>query len=126
MGAMLIGMATGFAAMFFVVVIQIIIALVLFIDARRHKMNALSWAVAGFLLNFWTVAVYIGVRIRMCFLKCPQCGAKIKASADYCPECYKLFKKFDDGAIAKKFILLSYPLMIVLMIIEELLAAFLH
>lgn len=105
MGAMLVGMATGIAAMIFAVVLQIIIALGLFIDAHRHKMKAVNWAIAGFIFHFWILPVYIIVRIKTANLKCVSCGKRVGENKDFCPECGTAVQKIDDGAIAKKFVL---------------------
>ncbi len=111
MGAMLVGMATGIAAMIFSIVVSAVIALILFIDARRHKMKALNWAIAGLLFNFWVVPVYIIARIRLATLKCKVCGAKVGPNVNFCLFCGAAVEKPDDGNLAKRFVIYAVGIM---------------
>lgn len=123
MGAMLVGMITGMAAMAFAVTIQIIITVILFIDAYRHNMKAVRWAIAGFMFNFWSLPVYIIVRIKMANPKCKSCGEKLRADQNFCPVCGTAVKKIDDGAIAKKFILYAILASVVICVLGEICTA---
>lgn len=105
MGAMLIGMVTGGIAMVCLVAMIILYAAIIFIDAYRHKMKAVLWAVMALLFNLWSLPVYIIVRIKMANLKCASCGTKVGSKKLFCPECGTEVKKIDDGAIAKKVIM---------------------
>lgn len=118
MGAMLVGMATGLMAMFFIAVEKIIIAVALFVIAHRQGMNAVKWAVAGFLLDFWTILVYIIVRIKIANLKCASCGEKVGKNAEFCPNCGERVKKIDDGEIAKKFVLYVCLIMVIIVVAD--------
>lgn len=106
MGAMLIGMVTGFAAMaflcLFIFVERIIITVILFFIARRQGMKAVKWAVGGFFFGFLAVADYIYVIYKMSSRKCPSCGAKAGRKADFCMNCGAAVEKSDEGAIVKK------------------------
>lgn len=105
MGAMLIGMVTGGIAMVCLVAMIILYAAIIFIDAYRHKMKAVLWAVMALLFNLWSLPVYIIVRIKMANLKCASCGTKVGSKKLFCTECGTEVKKIDDGAIAKKVIM---------------------
>ncbi len=105
MFAMLVGMVTGVMAMAGIIIEKIIIAAALFFVARRQGMNAPNWLIAGVLLDFWTVLVYIIVRIKIAKQKCASCGERVGKAAVYCSNCGEKVKKIDDGAIAKKFVL---------------------
>lgn len=105
MGAMLIGMVTGGIAMACFVAITIVYAAIIFIDAYRHKMKAVIWTVMALLFNFWSLPVYIIVRIKIANLKCTSCGTKVGSKKLFCPECGTQVKRIDDGTIAKKVIL---------------------
>lgn len=105
MGAMLIGMITGGIAWICCIAISLLLAVVIFIDAYRHKMKAVIWAVMALLFNFYAVLVYIIVRIKIARLKCGSCGTRVGENKAFCPECGTEVKKIDDGAIAKKVVL---------------------
>lgn len=105
MGAMLIGMVTGGIMMAYIIVSTVIYAVIIFIDAYRHKMKAVLWAVMALLFNLWSLPVYIIVRIKIARLKCGSCGAKVKNNENFCTGCGNAVRKIDDGAIAKKVIL---------------------
>ena len=105
MDAMLIGLITGGAVMAFIVVITVVYAVVIFIDAYCHKMKAFLWGLMALLFNFWSLPVYIFVRIKIARMKCGSCGTKVKNTQSFCTECGNAVKKIDDGAIAKKVIL---------------------
>ncbi len=105
LGAMIIGMITGGIAMIFFAVTVIILAVIIYFDARRHNMKAILWAVMALLFNFYSLPVYIFVRIKIATLKCSACGVKVGEGKNFCPECGAEIKKVDDGAIAKKVII---------------------
>ena len=105
MGAMLVGMATGFAAMAFLVVWKIIFTVAVFLDTRRNKMNTLVWVIASFILDSWILLIYIPIRIKTALLKCTSCGTKAEKNAKFCANCGQELKRIDDGKIAVKFIL---------------------
>lgn len=109
MGAMLVGMATGFAAMAFSfiiigfsVVARVVIAIVICRKAQRLNMNSGLWVVSGFFLGLWIVPVYIIVKRKMTLLKCTACGQQIENGAKFCVSCGTPVKSFDDGAFLKK------------------------
>lgn len=103
-GAMIIGMIGGGIAMAIMVVTIIIYAAIIFIDAYRHNMKAPLWALIALLFNFYSLPVYVIVRIKMATLKCASCGTRVGQKKNFCPECGAEVPKFDDGAIAKKVI----------------------
>lgn len=104
MGAMIVGMITGGIAMAWFITITVIYVAIVFIDAYRHKMKAVLWAVVALIFNFWSLPVYIFVRIKIATLKCSSCGIRVGNGKNFCSECGTEIKKIDDGAIAKKFI----------------------
>lgn len=104
LGAMLIGMITGGVAMFMMFVIVCIFAAVVFIDAYRHGLKAWLWALMALLFNFYSLPVYIYVRIKKATLRCPSCGKKVDGKTIFCTECGTEVPQFDDGALAKKII----------------------
>lgn len=105
MGAMIIGLITGSIAWISFITMNLILATVIFFDARRHKMKPVIWAVMALLFSFYAVPVYIIVRVKIARLKCTSCGAKTAYGNNYCTVCGSPLKKFDDGAVAKKVIL---------------------
>ncbi len=114
MGAMLVGMATGFAAMTFSfviigfsVVMRVVIALVIRVKARRLNMDSGLWAVSGFFLGLWIIPVYIFVKRKMTLLKCTACGQQIEYGTKFCVSCGTPVKSFDDGAFLKKVLLIA-------------------
>lgn len=104
LGAMFIGMITGGIAMMCMIVLVCIFAAVIFIDAYRHGMKAWLWALMALLFNFYSLPVYIYVRIKKATLKCSSCGTKVGKKMEFCTGCGAETPKFDDGAIAKKVI----------------------
>lgn len=104
MGAMIIGMITGGIAMAWFIAITFLYVVIVFIDAYRHKMKAVLWAAIALLFNFWSLPVYVYVRIKIATLKCPSCGGKVSNDKNFCSCCGTEIKKVDDGAIAKKFL----------------------
>ena len=67
-------------------------------------MKAPLWALIALLFNFYSLPVYVIVRIKMATLKCASCGTRVGQKKKFCPECGAEVPKFDDGAIAKKVI----------------------
>ncbi len=104
LGAMLIGMIGGGIAWICCVIVICIYAAVIFIDAYRHKMKAVLWALMALLFNFYSLPVYIFIRIKMANLKCVSCGTKVGQKKNFCPVCGAEAPKYDDGAVAKKVI----------------------
>lgn len=114
MGAMLVGMVTGFAAMGFTfaligfsAVIRVIIALVIWAKARRLNMRSGLWAVSGFFLGLWIIPVYIIAKRKMTSLKCTVCGQQVEHHANFCISCGTPVRAFDDGAFLKKVLLIT-------------------
>ena len=105
MGAMLVGMITGGIAWICFIIISIILATIVFIDAYRHKMKAVLWGLMVLLFNFYALTVYVIIRIKIARLKCGSCGTKVSNSENFCTGCGSPIKKIDDGKIAKKIIL---------------------
>lgn len=104
LGAMFIGLLTGGVAWLCFIIINFLLAAVIFIDAYRHSMKAVLWGLMVLLFSFYSLPVYIYVRIKMANLKCESCGAKVGQKKNFCPVCGTEVKKFDDGAVAKKVI----------------------
>lgn len=104
LGAMLIGMIGGGFAMICIIVETFLLVTVVFIDAYRHKMKAGLWALMVLLFNFYSLPVYIYVRIKKAMLKCGSCDTKVGEKMSFCPGCGAEVRKIDDGAIAKKVI----------------------
>lgn len=104
LGAMLIGMITGGIAWIFCIIGICIYAAVIFIDAYRHNMKAVLWGLMALLFNFYSLPVYIFVRIKMANFRCASCGTKVGQKKNFCPVCGAEVPKYDDGAVAKKVI----------------------
>lgn len=104
LGAMAIGLIGGGIAWLCFITFTCLLAAAIFIDAYRHKMKAVLWCVMALLFNFYSLPVYIYVRIKMANLKCESCGEKVGQKKAFCPVCGTEVPKFDDGAIAKKVI----------------------
>ncbi|MBQ6932489.1 MAG: zinc ribbon domain-containing protein [Clostridia bacterium] len=114
MGAMLIGMATGFAAMAFSfaiigfsVVTRMVIAIVIRRKARRLNMDSGLWAVSGFFLGLWIIPVYIIAQRKITSSKCSACGQQIEYGTKFCVSCGTPVKVFDDGAFLKRILLIA-------------------
>lgn len=105
MFAMLVGMATYFMAVFFIIIEKIVVTAALFFASRKHGMNSVWWAIGGFLLDFWTLLLYFWVRHKMKNRKCSNCSAKLEESAKFCAWCGNSAQTIDDKKILKKFIL---------------------
>lgn len=125
MGAMLVGMATGFAALAFSfaiigfsVVMRVVIALVIRVKARQLNMDSGLWAVSGFFLGLWIVPVYIIVKRKMTLLKCTACGQQIEHGANFCVSCGAPVKAFDDGAFLKKVLLIAAVVFVAVYIVS--------
>ncbi len=101
---MIVGMITGGIAWACFIAFNILLTAVIFIDAYRHKMKAVIWALMTLLFSFYSLPVYIFVRIKMVTLKCASCGTKVGENKNFCPVCGTEIGKIDDGAIAKKVI----------------------
>lgn len=125
MGAMLVGMATGVAAMGisftligFSLVTRTVIALVIRTKARRLNMDSGLWAVSGLFLGFWIIPVYIFAKRKMVSLKCTVCGLQIEHGANFCVSCGTPVKTFDDGAFLKKVLLIAAVAFVVFYIVN--------
>lgn len=105
MGAMLVGMVTGFMMWVGIIIEKIIIAIILFIAARYLKMSAFKWGIVGLLLDFWTVLFFVITVIRLKFKKCKSCGTRVGNIDGFCPNCGEETRKTDDGQIVAKFVL---------------------
>ncbi len=104
LGAMLIGMIGGGFAMICIVLMIIVDAVIIFIDAHRHGMNAVAWLIMALLFNLYGLPFYIYARIKKANLKCSSCGTKLKQKEDFCHVCGAEAPQFDDGAFAEKVI----------------------
>ena len=102
LGAMLIGMIGGGIAMFCIALMIIVDAVIIFIDAHRHGMNAVAWLIMALLFNLYSLPFYIYARIKVATLKCPSCGTKVNNKDNFCPACGAQAPKFDDRAFAEK------------------------
>ena len=105
MGAMLVGIITGGIAWICFITINIVLTAIISIDAHRHKMKTVLWAVMLLLFSLYAVPVYIIVRIKIARLKCSSCGTRVNNNDCLCTVCGNAVKKIDEGAIAKKVIL---------------------
>lgn len=117
MGAMLVGMVTGFFAMCFCVIWKIIDMTIIFFDARRHRMNIPLWLTSVFLLDLWCLPFYIYARIKLSKNKCLSCKSRIEKNATICPDCGNTVKPFDDSIFAKKFLLTVLIAYVVILVI---------
>lgn len=105
MFTMLVGMATYFFAVGFIIVEKAVITAALFFAARKHSMNTVWWAIAGFLLDFWALLFYFWVRHKMRNRKCSNCSNRLDESAKFCPWCGNASEQINDVKSVKKFIL---------------------
>lgn len=105
MFAMLVGMATYFMAVGFIIVEKAVITAALFAAARKHGMNAVWWGIAGFLLDFWALLFYLWVKHKIKNRKCSKCSAHIEENAKFCTWCGNASEAIDDGKSVKRFIL---------------------
>lgn len=88
MGAMIIGMATGgFAMMCCTVIVNMIVAVIVFVDARRCKTKPLVWTFMSLLFGPAAVPFYLVVKWKISKRKCSRCGTKIDKDAVYCIQC---------------------------------------
>lgn len=104
MFTMLVGIATYFFALGFIIFEKAVIAAILFFVSKKHGMNPVWWTVGGLLLDFWTLLLYFWVRHKMKSRKCAGCGAPLEESARFCAICGNACEKIDDVKILKKFI----------------------
>lgn len=104
MGAMIIGMITGTVAMFVIFVSMVVCGVVLALIAHKLKMNAFWWGIAGFLLNYYTVIVFVITVIVIHTRKCPSCKAKVKADESFCSSCGGEIKRIDDKRVVKTYL----------------------
>lgn len=105
MFTMLVGMATYFMAIGFIIFEKTVIAAALFFASRKHSMNSVWWAVGGLLLDFWTLLLYFWIRHKMKNRKCANCSAKLEESAKFCVWCGNPAQAIDDKIFLKRFIL---------------------
>lgn len=105
MFTMLVGMATYFFAVGFIIIEKAVVTAVLYFAARKHGMNAVWWAVGGFLLDFWTLLLYFWVRHKTKNRKCLNCSNRLDENAKFCPWCGNASEQINDGKYVKKFIL---------------------
>ena len=125
MGAMLVGMATGFAAMAFSfaiigfsVVTRMVIAIVIRRKARRLNMDSGLWAVSGFFLGLWIIPVYIIAQRKITSSKCTACAQQIEYGTKFCVSCGTPVKSFDDGAFLKKVLSIAAVAFVVFYIVN--------
>ncbi len=102
LGAMLIGMIGGGVAMLCIILMTILDAVIIFVDAHRHGMNAVAWLIMALLFNLYSLPFYIFARIKTSTLKCSSCRTKVNHKDNFCPVCGSTVAKFDDGAFAEK------------------------
>lgn len=105
MFAMLVGIATYFMAVGFIIVEKAVITAVLFALARKRGMNAVRWAIAGLLLDFWALLFYLWVRHKTKNRKCSNCSEHLDENAKFCPRCGNSSEKPDDGKLVMRFVL---------------------
>ncbi len=88
MGAMLIGMATGgFALACCAVIVNIVAAVIIFIDARRRKMKAALWLFMALFFGLAVVPFYLIIKMKIIKQKCSWCGAKVDKDSVFCMQC---------------------------------------
>ena len=102
MGAMIVGMATGFFALLLSLIWKIMLLSIIFIDSRRHKMNSLRWILAALLLDLLLLPFYIYAKVRLLKDKCPDCSCRIEKDSSFCKECGRAVDPFDESTFAKK------------------------
>lgn len=105
MFTMLVGMATWFAMLGFLLVERTVFTIVLFIITRQKNMKAVWWAAAGFLLGIWALIPYVYYRRKISKRKCSSCGTLAAENSEFCINCGERIERIDDGATVKKFIL---------------------
>ena len=125
MGAMLVGMATGVAAMGisfvligFSVVTRTVIALIIRTKARQLNMDSGLWAVTGFLLGLWIIPVYIFAKRKMASLKCTACGKQNEHSANFCVSCGAPVSHFEDGRFLKRILLIAVAVIVAVYVVS--------
>ncbi|MBR6619716.1 MAG: zinc ribbon domain-containing protein [Clostridia bacterium] len=125
MGAMLVGMATGFAAMGisftligFSLVTRTVVALVIRRKARRLNMDSGLWAVSGFILGVLIIPVYLFAKRKTASLVCTACGQQNEHSANFCVSCGAPVSHFDDGRFLKKILLIAVAVIVAVYVIS--------
>ena len=124
MGAMLVGMATGIAAMGisfvligFSVVTRTVIALIIRTKAQRLNMDSGLWAVSGFFLGLWIVPVFIIAKRKITSLKSTACGRQTGHGANYCAVCGAPVEVFDDSRFLKRILLIAVAVIVVVYVV---------
>lgn len=125
MGAMLVGMATGFAAMGisftligFSLVTRTVVALVIRRKARRLNMDSGLWAVSGFILGVLIIPVYVFAKRKTASSECTACGRQAEHGANYCISCGAPVQAFDDGRFLKKILLIAVTVIVAVYIVS--------
>ncbi len=102
MGAMLIGMATGFFALVILFIWKTILLSIIFIDSHRKKMSSFRWVVSALIIDWPCLPFYIYARIRISKNKCPDCSSLTEKNSTFCGECGKEVMPFDEASFSKK------------------------
>ncbi len=102
LGAMFIGMIGGGIAMLCLFLMALILAVIVFIDARCSGMKAVFWGIIAFVFNIYSLPFYIYARVKSATVRCTSCGARVGGKNNFCPDCGAEVQKYDDGAFGKK------------------------
>lgn len=87
MFTMLVSMITT-AFMFFIwFAIVLVIAIYIYINSRKYKMNTLLWVVIGLAFNFPGLCAYLIARRKTFRKKCPFCMSDTPKDCKFCPKC---------------------------------------
>lgn len=63
------------------------VAIYLFINSQKHKMNKVLWSIIGLLFNIFGLCAYYIARDKNYKKCCPACGAKTNEYDTFCPVC---------------------------------------
>jgi DNA-directed RNA polymerase subunit RPC12/RpoP len=87
LGAMFIGMIGGGIAMLCLFLMALILAVIVFIDARCSGMKAVFWGIIAFVFNIYSLPFYIYARVKSATVRCTSCGARVGSKNNFCPDC---------------------------------------
>ena len=102
LGAMFIGMIGGGIAMLCLFLVALILAVIVFVDARCKGMKAVFWGIIACVFNIYSLPFYIYARVKSATVRCTSCGARVGSKNNFCSDCGAEVQKYDDGAFGKK------------------------
>ena len=89
-------LVVSFVFMMMVLVLPVLVAVYVYRDAKRRKMNAALWTLIAILApSLIGFIIYLLVRGNYSNLKCPRCGTGVTEQYVVCPKCG--VKLFDTG-----------------------------